>query len=263
MNKSVWVILALGGACMGLLWYFSLNMLQTPQMRRYYVIRNTLVEERGLPEDSIHLAYGNGRIRGIRVDLPDLARTDPATLEEIAGRVFEIEGLIQEEIREKQKKDFNYPGNPSVAYFMETYFDDGKGLEIRLKKRDFRRRQEIREAIGGGGPVRKSMAEMLGVEPGPLDLTLVLEGEDPSKPEIGISLRLRPKESKGGLPDEAGLSAAAVFDKLRGKIQFYRFILSTEKGEKSFTARSKMYRDEARARRGTKQLRWEKVFVED
>ena len=49
MNKPVWSILILGTICMGFLWYFSFNVLNSANLKRFLLIRNTIAEEMKIP----------------------------------------------------------------------------------------------------------------------------------------------------------------------------------------------------------------------
>lgn len=268
MNKSVWLIMALGVGCMGLLWYFSAHILASPALQRFYLVRNTVSKEAGIPEDSMRLAHdAQNRIKGMRITLPDLKETDSLSLEELAGRVFSLEKEIRQRRREEARgrNPGGPPGGSGMTFFREIIFEDGKGLSLRLDRRAYERRKEIREAAGKGGRLRAVLGEMLEVKPDSIDLSFVEEGGGLSAAKVGVALRL---EGKGklegdGLPEQAGKMAGIVYEKLAGKIHFFRFILSTGGGEKIYTARASKFFGENKAMRRTGKMRWERVFEAD
>lgn len=249
MNKSVWVILALGLGCMVLLFYVSTNWLQSdPQLRRFFLIRNTIAEEYGLPKESIRMsARASGRARGIDVTLPDPAGTASLELEKIAGRVFEIEAELKKE-----------QGSRRVTYFREVVFVGEEDLKLGLS--DLRKRSEVRASLGAGGRLRNDLAGMLEVDADAVDLEFVEESGRLSGAEVGVRLILDGKGDEADREMRAAEAGEIAFGRLAGKIHFFRILFRTDGSERIYTARAKAYFEERRISGGPGKVRWSEVF---
>ncbi|MCZ6601675.1 MAG: hypothetical protein O6952_01575 [Planctomycetota bacterium] len=260
MNKPIWSILILGTICMGFLWYFSFNVLNSPNLQRFLLIRNTIAEEMKIPKDAIRMAHDDRqRIKGVSFTLDDLAERDPESLEHLAGLVFTLEDEIRAEERSKNPDPYR-GGMTGMRSFREVIFLGDGDLKMKLNQRSFAKRREIRESIDQDGSLRLALATLLALDADSLDLAFVEEGGALASAQLGVRLRIEDRRKDLSLPEKAGPSASIAFEQLAGKIHFYRFVQLAGGGERSYTAKASRFFSQ---KRRPSNVRWEKVFEAD
>lgn len=248
MNKTIWMILIFGVGTMAALGYLSTKVIQTnPRLRRFFLIRNTLAQENGIPEKTIRMHRQNDRVVGVLIHLKNLATLDALTLEGLAGQVFDLEAQAM------KGKD-----GGTISFFREVVFEGVEGMERRINRNSFKRRRDVRLSISPEGRVCRELATLFEVDPGSLDIAFV--EDEPLSSRVGVTLH-HPEEGEGEeLPKRAPQAGGIVFGQLFGKIQFFEIIQKRGGSERRFTANAKSYSKERTRARGPAGIRWEKVF---